>query len=227
MLRELIRQPEYQNGALLPDEVTLAMKLGISRGTIRAGISKLVFEGLLQRKAGVGTRVAANKHLESGIGAWHSFTREMAAKGIPVRNFLLDYRLIEASGATLSALQIAVGTQVWRVDRVRGWNGKPVLKSTSWFHPRLRLKGTEDFSRPLYEVLEAATGVKPHHAQEEFLAVSADTAKAQLLQVPRKTPLLLRRHLVFDAGNRPIEFAEVYYVSSRFTLTVDMQRGTA
>jgi len=58
MLRDLIRKPEYQNGALLPDEVTLAMKLGISRGTIRAGIGKLVFEGLLQRKAGVGTRVA-------------------------------------------------------------------------------------------------------------------------------------------------------------------------
>ncbi|MGO8698935.1 MAG: GntR family transcriptional regulator [Limisphaerales bacterium] len=226
LLRDLIRKPEYQNGALLPDEVTLAMKLGISRGTIRAGIGKLVFEGLLQRKAGVGTRVAPNKHLESGIRAWHSFTREMAAKGIAVQNFLLDYRLVEANGAVLKGLQIGVGTQVWRVDRVRGWNGKPVLNSTSWFHPRHHLKGTEDFNHPLYEVLEAATGVKPHHAQEEFLAVGADTAKARLLQVPRKTPLLLRRHMVFDAGNRPIEFAEVYYVSSRFTLTVDMQRGT-
>ena len=226
LLRDLIRKPEYQAGALLPDETSLAMKLGISRGTIRAGISKLVFEGLLVRKSGVGTRVATN-HLESGIRAWRSFTREMAAKGITVQNFKLDYQSLNASEAAARALQLAPGTSVWRLDRVRGWDGKPVLNSTSWFHPRLGLKGTEDFSHPIYEVLEKATGVKPHHAQEEFLAVGADPVKASLLQVPKNTPLLLRRHMVFDAGNRPIEFAEVYYVSSRFTLTVEMRRGTS
>lgn len=191
---------------------------------MRSGISKLVFEGLLQRKAGVGTRVATN-HLESGIRAWRSFTREMAAKGITVENFRLDYQLLAASADAAQALQLAAGVKVWRVGRVRGWSGNPVLSSTSWFHPRLNLKGKEDFSRPLYEVLAAATGVKPHHAQEEFLAVSADTEQSARLQVAKKTPLLLRRHLVFDAGNRPIEFAEVYYVSSRFTLTLEMRRG--
>src|ERR1700761_5195815 len=86
LLRDLIRQPEYQKGALLPDEVALAARLGVSRGTIRSGISKLVFEGLLDRKAGVGTRVT-NRNVESGIREWHSFTREMASKGIKVQNF--------------------------------------------------------------------------------------------------------------------------------------------
>jgi len=224
LLRELIRKPEFQGGKLFPDETSLALQLGVSRGTIRSGISKLVFEGLLQRKAGVGTRVATN-HMESGIRAWRSFTREMAAKGIAVKNFRLDYQQIEAHAEALKALQIKSGARLWRLDRVRGWDGKPVLNSTSWFHPRLGLTGAEDFSQPIYEVLETATGVKPHHAQEEFLAVGANAAKARLLQVPAKTPLLLRRHMVYDAGNRPIEFAEVYYVSSRFTLTLEMRRG--
>ena len=53
LLYDLIRKREYRDGALLPDEVTLARKLGVSRGTVRSGISKLVFEGLLERKAGV------------------------------------------------------------------------------------------------------------------------------------------------------------------------------
>ncbi len=55
-----------------------------------------MFEGLLHRKAGVGTRVASN-HLESGITAWRSFTREMAAKGITVKNSHLNYQLTPAS----------------------------------------------------------------------------------------------------------------------------------
>lgn len=224
LLHKLIRQPKYQKGALLPDEVTLAAQLGVSRGTVRSGISRLVFDGVLDRKAGVGTRVS-NRHLESGIRAWRSFTREMASKGKVVRNFQLTFQQVEASKDATQALQLNSPALLWRLDRVRGWEDKPVLHSTSWFHPRLRLKGNEVTTQPLYEMIEKATGVRPSHAREEFLAASADARMARLLDVTRETPLLLRRHTVFDAGNRPFEFAEIYYVSSRFTLTLDMRRG--
>ncbi len=221
-MRKLARQKEYQQGALLPDEVRLSRELGVSRGTVRAGISKLVFEGLLERKAGVGTRVRPQQ-VESGIAAWRSFTREMASKGIKVENYHIEYREAQASPEALQSLQIPA-SKIWRLDRIRGWEGKPVLSSTSWFHPRLCLNGTEDFAKPLYETLAAATGSRPHRAIEAFLAVAADAHRSRLLQVSRNTPLLLRRHTVFDAGNRPIEFAEVHYVSSRFTMTLDLRQ---
>jgi GntR family transcriptional regulator len=224
LLRQMVLQPEYQKGELLPDEVSLAARLGVSRGTVRSGISKLVFEGVLDRKAGIGTRVS-RRPLESGIRAWRSFTMEMATKGITVKNFRMDYRLAEAPIHVAEALQLEAHAKLWRLDRVRGWNNKPALQSTSWFHPRLGLKGTEDFNRPLYEVLESASGVRPQNAHEEFLAVSADNRLAKLLRVAKDTPLLLRRHTVFDPGSRPFEFAEVRYVSSRFALTLDMRRG--
>jgi GntR family transcriptional regulator len=222
LLRDLLQQPEYQRGALLPDEIKLARQLGVSRGTVRAGISKLVYEGLLERKAGVGTR-ASTQHLESGIQAWRSFTREMESKGVKVQNYRFDFRRLKTSPEAARALQIT-STEVWRLERVRGWDGKPVLSSSSWFHPRVGLTGAEDFTLPLYETLEAATGVRPVRAREEFLAVRADSRQAKMLQIPRDTPLLLRRHIVFDAGNRPIEFAEVHYVSSRFIVTLDLRR---
>ena len=44
MLRKLIEQPEYQNGKLLPNEVLIAKKLGISRNTVRQAANKLVHE---------------------------------------------------------------------------------------------------------------------------------------------------------------------------------------
>jgi len=113
---------------------------------------------------------------------------------------------------------------LWRLDRVRGWAGRPVLHTMSWFHPRLGLKGTEDTTLPLYEMIEKASGVRPHHAREDFLAVSADAQMARQLEVEKGAPLLLRRHTVFDAGNRPFECAEVRYVSSRFALTLDVRR---
>jgi GntR family transcriptional regulator len=224
LLRELARKPEHQKGALLPDEVALAAQLGVSRGTVRSGISKLVFEGVLERKAGVGTRVS-NRNLESGITAWRSFTREMASKGIKVENFRMDYRQLPAPADTARALNIEPGVALWCLERVRGWAGKPVLRSVSWFHPRIGLKGKEDVTQPLYEMIEKSTSVRPRNAREEFLAVTADAQVARLLDVSRGTPLLLRRHTVFDQGSRPFEYAEVRYVSSRFALTLDMRRS--
>lgn len=223
LLREMTRDPKYQQGALLPDESSLAATLGVSRGTVRSGVSKLVFEGLLERKAGVGTRVSS-RNAESAILAWRSFSREMSHKGIAVKNYYYEYGLQPVSHDASQGLQVDEGTKVCKLERIRGWEGTPVLYNVSWFHPRLKLKGTEDFRGQLYDGLEAATGIRPHHAREEFLAVAAGADMAKMLHVGPQIPLLLRRHVVFDAGNRTIEFSEVYYVSSRFTLTLNLRR---
>ena len=224
LLRELIRRPEYRSGAtLLPDEVTLARQLGISRNTLRAGIARLAYEGLLERKAGVGTRVAA-RPLESGIGEWRSFTHEMARKGVAVETFSVSARSVEAPEAAARALKVAAGRPVLRLDRLRGWDGAPVVHFRSFLHPRLGLTGREDFDRPLYEVIERACGVVADRAHEEMSAVPADAATARRLRVRRGTPLLLRNRTVYDPGGRPIEYAVVHYLSSRFTLTLDLRR---
>jgi GntR family transcriptional regulator len=222
-LRELMRQKDHRKGRLLPDEMTLANRLGVSRGTLRAAIGRLVQEGLLERRAGVGTHVRPAP-AESGIRAWRSFSREMARKGIRVENLRQEFTLVQPDDAAARALQTAPRIKVWRLDRVRGWEGQPVLRTRSWFHPRLGLTGREDFSKPLFEVLEAQTGAVAENAREEFVAVGASAALAKLLAVKRGEPLLLRWHTVFDRGGRPMEFAEVHYVSARFALTLELQR---
>src|SRR5581483_2132900 len=157
-LRQLAALPEFQAGALLPDELTMANRLGVSRGTARAALTRLVYDGVLERKAGIGTKVAPPRG-ESGIRAWRSFSREMAAKGIAVQNFRTELRKFAAPPEVARALRLAAGTAVQRLERVRGWEGQPVLLSRSWLHPRLRLSGREDFTQPLYDLLEKESGV--------------------------------------------------------------------
>lgn len=223
-LRELMRNPRYRNGELLPDELTLANRLGVSRGTLRAAIARLVAEGLLERKAGRGTRVTRRQQ-QSGMGAWRSFTQEMKRQGISVETYQLEVRELPAKDRAARALQVKAGTSVLRVDRLRGWDGEPVLHSRSWLHPRLKLSRSEDdFSRPLYEVIERRSGVVAASASEEIEAVACAAPIAELLAVAPESPVLLRRHAVFDPGGRPIEFAEIHYRSDRFTLTLEMRR---
>ena len=223
LVRILIERPQYRAGGLLPDEVALARSLGISRNTLRAAISRLVAEGRLERKAGVGTRVVEPR-VKSGVGAWHSFTREMAAKGIQLKTYSVKVSLAPATDPVAKALQIAPGTEVLCLDRVRGWDDKPEADFHSCFHPRLGLTKDEVFEKPLYEMIQERTGVVADQSLEEFIAVAADKRLARLLDVTVGTPLLRRERTVLDTGRKPIEFAVVHYRCDRFRLTLSLRQ---
>jgi GntR family transcriptional regulator len=222
-LRKLLDEPEYADGGLLPDELSLANRLGVSRGTVRAALLRLVNEGRLERRAGVGTRVL-RRSTESAISAWRSFSREMAHHGVDVHMFRRELRELAAPAAVADALRVPVGTRVQRLDRVRGWERLPVLRSRSWFHPSVQFSRDETFVRPLYDLVAEVSGRSAERASEAFAAVTATDALAKDLRVKKSAPLLLRRHTVFDTQARPLEFAEVHYVSERFTLTLDLKR---
>lgn len=222
-LRRLMADPELAKGGLFPDELTLANRLGVSRGTVRAAILRLVAEGSLERKAGVGTRVVQHS-TESAIGAWRSFSREMARQGIIVRMFRLELQSVAAGEFVASALRIPKGAIVQRLDRVRGWDRLPVLRARSWFHPRVRFDAHEPFTRPLYDIVAEVSGLNADRASEAFSADAATAKLAEDLKIEKGSPLLLRRHTVSDALGRPFELSEVHYVSKRFTLTIDFKR---
>ena len=224
-IRRLMAGPDYAQGELLPDELTIANRLGISRGTVRAALMRLVGEGSLERKAGVGTRVVP-RSLESGIGNWRSFSREMARQGVAIRMFRRQLRQVAASRKVAAALRLDAGSLVQRLDRVRGWGTTPVLRSRSWFHPRVRFARTEDFSQPLYDLVAGVSGLTAERAREAITAVAASAGLSKDLHVGLGSPLLLRRHTVFDSMSRPFEFAEIHYVSGRFTLTLEMKRDS-
>jgi len=225
VLRKLLAAPEYADGGLLPDELTLAHRLGVSRGTVRAAVLRLVAEGAVERKAGVGTRVV-RRSTESAITAWRSFSREMMRQGIKVQVFRLQLRDALATERVATALRVPVGTAVQRLDRVRGWDDIPVLRSRSWFHPRIRFATDETFSQPLYDVVAKVSGLTAERATEAFTAEAATAALAKDLQIPVASPVLVRGHTVFDSTGRPFEFAEVHYVSERFKLTLDLRRSS-
>jgi len=219
MLRAMAAEPRYQKGELLPDEVTLAQRFAISRNTLRAAITRLVLEGMLERRPGVGTRVRRGS-TSSGLGAWLSFTREMAHKGIQVQTFALDASKVRVAQEAASALQVPLGRSLLRLDRLRGWEGIPCVHFRSYLHPRLGLEAGDDFSGPLYDLAAQRTRIRPDHSYLEIAAVAAEPWLAELLQVEAGSPLLVRKQIVYDKSGHPLEFAIDHIRSDRFTLTL-------
>lgn len=222
-LRELIKQPAYQNGKLLPKEMELANKFGISRNTIRQATNKLENEQLLVRKKGVGTR-AMKKVVSTQQDDWTTLGEEMQQNGEPLTNFKVNVSWVKATNEIASALQVNSNRKVLKVERLRGVGKGPFAHFVSYFHPRVGLTGDEDFSRALYDILEQDYYAVPAVSREKINAVSASADLARKLKIKKSEPMLLRQRIVYDAGDRPIEFSIGYYRADSFTYEIDIKR---
>jgi GntR family transcriptional regulator len=223
LLRRMIEKQEYRNGKLLPNEVDLAKRLGISRNTIRQAINKLVFEGKLVRKKGVGTRVADQK-VNTKLRNWMSFTQEMQAMGHTPRNFEISVEWVYPDKEVCEAFGIPEKKKVLQLERLRGLTEGPFVYFISWFHPRVGLRGDEDFNRMLYDILEKEYSTIAKVSREEISAGSADKFLAKNLNINAGDPVLIRKRTVFDPGGRPIEFNIGYYKSDSFSYTIESER---
>ena len=222
LVREMIKLPQYKNNALLPNETSLAKQLGISRNTVRQALNKLVYEGLLIRKKGVGTRVAEN-HVNTKANKWLSFSQEMRASGIEIINFDLKVSKIAASEEIATFFDIQKGKEIFKLERLRGHSKYPFVYFVSYFHPRIGLTGKEDFTRPLYEILEEYS-VLVKVSREDISARLAGAEIANVLGINPNDAILVRKRFVFDPGGRPVEYNMGYYRSDSFTYTIESER---
>lgn len=223
LLRELIKKEEYRDGKILPGEVELAKKLAISRSTVRQAVKKLVFEGLLIRKKRMGTKVAPQP-VSSKSNNWLSFSQEMKLRGIPIKNFELHLSWVAADEELAKFFEIKKGREVLKMERLRGRPNEPFVYFISFFHPRVELTGNEDFTRPLYEMLEKEHSVIASLSKEEISATAAGEFIGGKLQIEEGSPVLFRKRFVFDQGERPIEYNLGYYKADSFLYTVESTR---
>jgi GntR family transcriptional regulator len=222
-LRELIKEPEFRNGKFIPNEVDLSNQLGISRSTIRQSLNKLVYEGLLIRKRGVGTTVAIGA-VNIKIKNWLSFSQEMKSLGIPIRNFELHVSWETPGEESKIFFNIEDDTEILKLERLRGDSEKPFVYFISYFNPQIGMTGNEDFSRPLYDILSKEYAVNVKLSREEVSARAADEFLAKKLRVSVGTPILKRKRFVFADNGLPIELSIGYFRSDSFVYTLESER---
>ena len=199
LLREIIEDPDYQNGKILPNEMELSRHLAISRTTLRQAINKLVFEGLLIRKKRTGTKVAQST-VSSKSNNWLSFSQEMKLRGITIKNFEFHVTWVTPDESVANFFEIKKDRKVLKMERVRGKPNEPFVYFISYFHPRIGLTGDEDFKRPLYELLENDYSVVATLSKEGISAHAAEAYIADKLRIPEGSPVLFRKGLFSTRG---------------------------
>ena len=223
LLRELIESDEYKNGKMLPKEIELAEQLHISRNTLRQAINHLVFEGLLVRKKGVGTKVA-RKSINGGVKNWLSFSQEMKMLGIEVRNFELHISRKHPNPEIAGFFEVEENARCVVMERVRGNPSFPFVYFVSYFNPKLPITGEENYNMPLYEMLETNYGIVVKTSKEAVSARLAGDMVAEKLEISPSDPILIRKRFVYDEKGVPVEYNIGYYRADSFTYTIEASR---
>lgn len=219
-LRRLIESGELPAGSRLENEIDLADQLGVSRPTMRRAIGYLVERGLLVRKRGVGTQVVkARVHRPLDLS---SLFDDLSAAGRHPETSVLDLSLVAADEHVATALQVPVGTEVQRLERLRRADGEPLALLVNWLPLGVTtLDRGELGERGLYQVMRSA-GVHFRLAEQSIGARLATPAESRLLNEPRGAALLTMTRTTYDDVGRPVEHGSHVYRSSRYDFALTL-----
>ena len=94
-LKELLRKEfgsdQYPPGSIIPSELHMMERFGVSRSTVRRAIQELEIAGLVVRKQGKGTFIAGPKLEDDLLGGY--FIQQMSNRGLRVSIRVLSKEL--------------------------------------------------------------------------------------------------------------------------------------
>ena len=146
--------------------------------------------------------------------------------GIEIKNFELNVSFKKASEEICTFFNIdpEKGTKCMVLERVRGNKEYPFVSFISYFNPSIPLTGDEDFTQPLYGILENKYDIIVKTSKEEVSARLAGEYIAEKLDIKSSDPILIRKRFVYDINGTPIEYNIGYYRADSFTYTIEAER---
>lgn len=233
MLAGQIERGELPMGALLPPEVELARRFGVSRHTMRAGLDTLVRQGLLERRRGKGT-IVRKPPISQSLDRFYSLAHEMRIQGEELHTQVLARGRLDAADplaeTACARLDARDSASIGYLLRLRLVGGSPLILETLTFPAALcpalletPAPGADDpASRSFYDELEAHTHLRVEWARETFRPALATGYEARLLGIPTGTPVFDVERTSYASG-RAIEWRRSLARGDRYTYAVELR----
>jgi GntR family transcriptional regulator len=217
-LAQDIRGGLYRADQALPSERVLAQSLAVSRVTARKAIAVLVEQGLVLPRHGSGNFIAPR--LEQTLSQLTGFSEELRQRGYVPTSTWLVREACTADAAACVQLQLGVGAQIARLERLRLADGTPMAVEVTVL-PIAALPQPQALDGSLYTTL-AATPYAPVRAVQHIRACNADARVAGLLGVPIATALLWVSRTAYLASGAPVEYTVSHCRSDYYDFVVEL-----
>lgn len=224
---ERIQSGELKPGDQIPTENELAELLNASRPTIRQALNKLVMQGYIVRKKGIGSFVTETKLVHESTSYLASYHQEAKKHNYEIQTKVLCLETKKADELIAAKLNIKKGKPVTVLTRLRTipqYNqGHPVVLTTVYV-PYDKFPDMEniDFSnQSFYEILNKNDlGVK--YARRELEVILPDKETADLLEINKFEPVIFIASIGKTIDDIVIEYSESFYPASNSKFMIDV-----
>ncbi|EPZ15952.1 GntR family transcriptional regulator [Thauera terpenica 58Eu] len=213
LITQALEAGEWRPGQVIPSEQELAVRFGVSQGTVRKAIDEMAAENLLVRKQGKGTYVASHNDPR----ALFRFLRLVPLDGdlSHPTSVPLDCWRAKAGQEASRMLAIEPGAPIIIVRRLLQFALKPVVIDEIYLSGEtfqgLTAEVLQSWNGSLYSLFETRFGLRMIRAQERIRAVAADRNASEALKVAEGTPLLSVERVTYTYGDKPVEWRRGLY----------------
>jgi GntR family transcriptional regulator len=218
-IRKRIEASELNPGDAVASERELARMHKVSLMTARHALAGLEREGIVERRRGAGTFVAAPKiHFNKLM----SYTEHMSSRGLAPRSRVLVAKIIEDEQEIAARLGLPAASPLVKIARLRLTGDDPFALETCYLPASdfSGLAGAPLARNSLFASLLHDYNVELAYADEEIDATAADPNLAEMLGLPKGTALLRIRQVIYSTKGKATIYGVGYYRSERHTLFI-------
>jgi GntR family transcriptional regulator len=218
LLTQALMAGEWSPGGLIPSEPELALRFGVSQGTIRKAIEALRAENLLVRHQGRGTFVAT--HREEAAQFRFLKLRPDGRPPYGLRSQYLSCVRLKCPADIAEALVLPTHSSLLRIRRVLLEKENPLvfeeINLSAARFKGLTAERLSSYQGPLYGLLESEFGVRMVGGEERLKAVLGPPDVCAALGKKPGLPLLFVDRVTVSYDNEPIEVRRAYYLSEGY-----------
>jgi GntR family transcriptional regulator len=224
LIRQRIARGQWPSGTRLPTLEALVAELGVARVTVRQAMDIVSAEGLVTRRQGRGTFVAAPPQERSWLRVETSL-EALAAMYAGTKPHLLNITETIAT-APLAPEDGAPAPRYRFMRRVHSKTDEvPYALISIWLDARIFQRAPKRFrNETVIPLLEAMPEVKIAKARQTLTIGSADVETAELLRVPLNAPTAEVRRVFNSPDGTVIYLAEVTYRGDFIRLEMDLKK---
>ncbi|WP_301108630.1 GntR family transcriptional regulator [Sporosarcina sp.] len=223
-LKQDIQSGLFQRHERLPSEAKLSEMLGVSRATLREALRVLEEEKVIYKKHGVGTFVASQPMVLSGIEQLSSLTTMIRNANMEPGTILQEMSVIPMTSEFAGRFHSA-DKQLFQIKRIRTADGVPVVYCVDIVLPECLPDGLESLTdMSLFDTIEKSGVIKIGQAVAEIEPISHHPEAFDALSCEAAHSLLLLSQEHFSEEGKMVLYSENFFRSDKFKFHVVRKR---
>ncbi len=223
-LNQFIENGKYKPGDKLPKEEELAQHLGISRPTLREALGCLEGNGIIVRRHGVGTFVAAPARgtMRGGLERLNSLFSLASNAGVGAQRDLWEIQVVDCPAEVADCLNLVPGTPIVHTQMTAVQNNGCFAYLDSFLLAEcVDLQSLKDFQNgSLLAYLVERGEPRISYTNSNIHSVTAGPVVSRIMRIDECKPLLLLEETFFTDTGQPVVWTQNYFVTDELNFHI-------